>query len=174
MGNTRSSHTARLELTTPPRHRMRQSARSRSRWLASLPNNLSTSRARKQRKHGVLSLQVKSQRSPTIPISCSSDGHGPLDMSPLKRPSEDAEHEDGRRPAPRTPRIRACKSMDAPHFIIASLFFLQCVVVGAECKRHKIKCEPVDNEAKCAKCLRSGTECVPYNLNQRLLDEDAA
>ncbi|CAN9120433.1 unnamed protein product [Alternaria alternata] len=42
------------------------------------------------------------------------------------------------------------------------------------CKRHKIKCEPVDNEAKCAKCLRSETECVPYNLNQRLLDEDAA
>ncbi|CAA9965439.1 fungal specific transcription factor [Pyrenophora teres f. maculata] len=74
-----------------------------------------------------------------------------MDMSPLKRSSDDADHEDGRRPAPRTPRIRAC----------------------AECKRHKIKCEPVDNENKCAKCLRSGTECVPYNLNQRLLDEDA-
>ncbi|RAR07597.1 fungal-specific transcription factor-like protein [Stemphylium lycopersici] len=42
------------------------------------------------------------------------------------------------------------------------------------CKRHKIKCEPVDNENKCAKCLRSGTECVPYNINQRILDEDAA
>ncbi|EUC38743.1 hypothetical protein COCVIDRAFT_87173 [Bipolaris victoriae FI3] len=73
-------------------------------------------------------------------------------MSPLKRPSDDADHEDGRRPAPRTPRIRAC----------------------AECKRHKIKCEPVDNETKCAKCLRSGTECVPYNMNQRILDEDVA
>src|SRR3712207_50693 len=45
---------------------------------------------------------------------------------------------------------------------------------GAECKRHKIKCDPVDGESKCAKCLRSGTECVPYNMNQRLLDEDAA
>lgn len=53
-------------------------------------------------------------------------------------------------------------------------FFLQRVALGAECKRHKIKCEPVDNETKCAKCLRSGAECVPYNLNQRLLDEDAA
>lgn len=127
MGNTRSSHTARLELTTPPRHRMRQSARSRSGWLASLPNNLSTSRARKQRKHGVLSLQVKSQRSPTISISCSSDGHGPLDMSPLKRPSEDAEHEDGRRPAPRTPRIRACKFMDrAPLHHCFSFFLTMC------------------------------------------------
>ncbi|CAO2657303.1 Nn.00g034290.m01.CDS01 [Neocucurbitaria sp. VM-36] len=74
-------------------------------------------------------------------------------MSPLKRASEDTDHEDGRRPhPPRTPRIRAC----------------------AECKRHKIKCEPVDNEAKCAKCLRSGAECVPYNMNQRLLDEDAS
>ncbi|KAF2819978.1 hypothetical protein CC86DRAFT_334232 [Ophiobolus disseminans] len=69
-----------------------------------------------------------------------------------KRRSEDAEHDDGRRPAPsRTARIRAC----------------------AECKRHKIKCEPVNNETKCAKCLRSGTECVPYNMNQRFLDEDA-
>ncbi|KAF1841671.1 fungal-specific transcription factor-like protein [Cucurbitaria berberidis CBS 394.84] len=76
-----------------------------------------------------------------------------MEMSALKRPSEDADHEDGRRPhPPRTPRIRAC----------------------AECKRHKIKCEPVDNEEKCAKCLRSGTECVPYNMNQRLLDEDAS
>lgn len=27
----------------------------------------------------------------------------------LKRSSEDADHEDGRRAAPRTPRIRACK-----------------------------------------------------------------
>ena len=45
---------------------------------------------------------------------------------------------------------------------------------GAECKRHKIKCDPVEGESKCAKCLRSGTECVPYNMNQRLLDEDAA
>ncbi|KAF9699167.1 hypothetical protein EKO04_002778 [Ascochyta lentis] len=77
-----------------------------------------------------------------------------LEMSqPQKRPSEDVDHEDGKRPNPqRTPRIRAC----------------------AECKRHKIKCDPVDGEAKCAKCLRSGTECVPYNMNQRLLDEDAS
>jgi hypothetical protein len=48
------------------------------------------------------------------------------------------------------------------------------VWIGAECKRHKIKCEPVANKAKCAKCLRSGAECVPYNLNQRFLDEDAS
>ncbi|KAH6620267.1 fungal-specific transcription factor-like protein [Boeremia exigua] len=77
-----------------------------------------------------------------------------LEMSQQKRPNEDVDHEDGKRPNPqqRTPRIRAC----------------------AECKRHKIKCDPVDGEAKCAKCLRSGTECVPYNMNQRLLDEDAA
>lgn len=93
-----------------------------------------------------------------------------MEMSPLKRPSEDAEHEDGRRPAPaRTPRIRAC--------MFPSLRLVTRrteVTTGAECKRHKIKCEPVDNEAKCAKCLRSGTDCVPYNLNQRLLDEDAS
>jgi hypothetical protein len=45
---------------------------------------------------------------------------------------------------------------------------------GAECKRHKIKCDQVAGEVKCAKCLRSGAECLPYNMNQRLLDEDAA
>jgi hypothetical protein len=89
-------------------------------------------------------------------------------MSPLKRPSEDADHEDGRRAAPRTPRIRACKS-ELPYFTKRRSWW-----IGAECKRHKIKCEPVDNETKCAKCLRSGTECVPYNMNQRLMDEDAA
>jgi hypothetical protein len=46
--------------------------------------------------------------------------------------------------------------------------------IGAECKRHKIKCEQVTGEIKCAKCLRSGAECVPHNMNQRLLDEDTA
>ena len=45
---------------------------------------------------------------------------------------------------------------------------------GAECKRHKIKCDQVTGEDKCAKCLRSGAECVPYNMNQRLLEEDTA
>ncbi|KAH7079011.1 fungal-specific transcription factor-like protein [Paraphoma chrysanthemicola] len=82
------------------------------------------------------------------------DNHGGEMSQAQKRRSEDEEHEDGRRPAPssRPARIRAC----------------------AECKRHKIKCEPVENESKCAKCLRSGTECVPYNMNQRFLDEDAA
>jgi hypothetical protein len=92
-------------------------------------------------------------------------------MSQQKRPSEDVDHEDGKRPNPqqRTPRIRACKddpaSTGKPHADDRT---------GAECKRHKIKCDPVDGESKCAKCLRSGTECVPYNMNQRLLDEDAA
>ncbi|RMZ72258.1 C6 transcription factor [Pyrenophora seminiperda CCB06] len=88
-----------------------------------------------------------------------------MDMSPLKRSSDDADHEDGRRPAPRTPRIRACESRRAKTYMGYNM------LMGNQ--RHKIKCEPVDNENKCAKCLRSGTECVPYNLNQRLLDEDA-
>lgn len=44
---------------------------------------------------------------------------------------------------------------------------------GVECKRHKIRCEPVSGEQKCSKCLRSGAECIPYNLNQRIQDEDA-
>ena len=97
-----------------------------------------------------------------------------MEMSPLKRPSEDADHEEGGRPAPRTRRIRACEP--APHQEPKRPWGIQNAhhQIGAECKRHKIKCEPVDNEAKCAKCLRSGTECVPYNINQRILDEDAA
>ncbi|KAF2876862.1 fungal-specific transcription factor-like protein [Massariosphaeria phaeospora] len=71
-------------------------------------------------------------------------------MSP-KRAHEDAELDSGRRPqAPRLFRTRAC----------------------VECKKHKIKCEPVDGDPKCAKCLRGGVECVPYNLNQILQEED--
>ncbi|OAL05773.1 hypothetical protein IQ06DRAFT_71802 [Phaeosphaeriaceae sp. SRC1lsM3a] len=69
-----------------------------------------------------------------------------------KRRSEDDGRQDGRRRPPPSRMTRAC----------------------AECKRHKIKCEPVANETKCAKCLRSGAECVPYNLNQRFMDEDAS
>ncbi|KAF1913597.1 hypothetical protein BDU57DRAFT_316325 [Ampelomyces quisqualis] len=70
-----------------------------------------------------------------------------------KRCSEDAggRHDDGRRRAPPS-RMRAC----------------------AECKKHKIRCEPVVGKSKCAKCIRSGVECVPYNLNQRFLEEDAS
>ncbi|KAF2107387.1 hypothetical protein BDV96DRAFT_298825 [Lophiotrema nucula] len=68
-----------------------------------------------------------------------------------KRPSEDVELVSDRRPsAPKPTRTRAC----------------------VECKKHKIKCEPVAGEEKCAKCLRSGADCIPYNLNQRLHEED--
>jgi hypothetical protein len=45
--------------------------------------------------------------------------------------------------------------------------------LGAECKRHKIRCEPVVGEQKCSKCLKSNLECVPHNPNQKFQDEDA-
>lgn len=97
-----------------------------------------------------------------------------LSHAQQKRRSEDGEHEDGRRskrggnPNP-TRMMRACTAH--PSFSDTSTTYPKA---GAECKRHKIKCEPVANESKCAKCLRSGTECVPYNLNQRFLEEDAS
>ncbi|PVI02310.1 hypothetical protein DM02DRAFT_307802 [Periconia macrospinosa] len=69
-----------------------------------------------------------------------------------KRQHEDPEHSSGpQSQIPRTAKIRAC----------------------AECKRHKIKCEPVAGEQKCSKCLRGGLECAPHNPLQRMQDEDA-
>ncbi|KAF2692055.1 hypothetical protein K458DRAFT_438307 [Lentithecium fluviatile CBS 122367] len=69
-----------------------------------------------------------------------------------KRSHEDAEHSAGpQSQAARITKIRAC----------------------AECKRHKIKCEPVAGEQKCSKCLRSNLECIPHNPNQRFHEEDA-
>ncbi|KAH6675280.1 fungal-specific transcription factor-like protein [Plectosphaerella plurivora] len=59
----------------------------------------------------------------------------------------------GPRPrGPRGPRVRAC----------------------AECKRLKIRCEVRRGELACARCLRSGIECMPHDPAQRLHDEDIA
>jgi hypothetical protein len=81
------------------------------------------------------------------------------------------DHEDGRRRAPPKRRVimRACTAHPSSSDRTSTY-----PKVGAECKRHKIKCEPVANGDKCAKCTRSGTECVPYNLNQRFMEEDAS
>ncbi|KAH7112100.1 hypothetical protein B0J11DRAFT_554222 [Dendryphion nanum] len=70
-------------------------------------------------------------------------------MPSNKRPNEDANHYEGP-PQSRPARIKAC----------------------VECKKHKIKCEPVVDQLKCAKCIRSGVDCVPYNLDQKLREED--
>jgi hypothetical protein len=78
-------------------------------------------------------------------------------------------HEDGRRAPPSISRMRACTAHPSSSDRTSTY-----PKVGAECKRHKIKCEPVANGDKCAKCTRSGTECVPYNLNQRFMEEDAS
>ncbi|KAI5868106.1 hypothetical protein GGS23DRAFT_602024 [Durotheca rogersii] len=68
----------------------------------------------------------------------------------LQRPPSDSPG--GRNRGPRLSRARAC----------------------AECKRHKIKCEVRRGESSCNRCLRSGTECAPYDPSQRILDEHAA
>ncbi|ROT38220.1 hypothetical protein SODALDRAFT_312787 [Sodiomyces alkalinus F11] len=54
--------------------------------------------------------------------------------------------------ASRAPRVRAC----------------------AECRRHKIRCEVRRGELACARCLRTGLECVPHDPSQKLQEEDAA
>lgn len=43
---------------------------------------------------------------------------------------------------------------------------------GAECKRHKIKCEVIPGESSCTKCLRSGLKCVANDFSQRFVDDD--
>lgn len=46
------------------------------------------------------------------------------------------------------------------------------VFVGAECKKHKIKCFVQPGQDACSKCLKSGIRCVPHNLAQKFIDED--
>lgn len=46
--------------------------------------------------------------------------------------------------------------------------------VGAECKRHKIKCEMKPGESSCTKCIRSGIKCVANDFSQRFVVDDAA
>ncbi|VUC36201.1 unnamed protein product, partial [Clonostachys rosea] len=45
---------------------------------------------------------------------------------------------------------------------------------GAECKRHKIRCEVRRGEHACVRCLRTGIECSPHDPVQRLLDDNEA
>ncbi|KAL2752941.1 hypothetical protein ACRALDRAFT_2113105, partial [Sodiomyces alcalophilus JCM 7366] len=44
----------------------------------------------------------------------------------------------------------------------------------AECRRHKIRCEARRGELACARCLRTGIECVPHDPSLKLQEEDAA
>lgn len=46
--------------------------------------------------------------------------------------------------------------------------------LGAECKRHKIRCEFRDGETSCTKCLRSGIKCVVNDFSQKFVDDDGA
>jgi hypothetical protein len=43
---------------------------------------------------------------------------------------------------------------------------------GAECKRHKIKCEFKPGETSCTKCTRSGIKCVVNDFSQKFVDDD--
>ncbi|RDL40184.1 uncharacterized protein BP5553_00163 [Venustampulla echinocandica] len=44
----------------------------------------------------------------------------------------------------------------------------------AECKKHKIRCEWKAGQASCAKCHRSGVECITPDFSQRFIEEDTA
>lgn len=43
---------------------------------------------------------------------------------------------------------------------------------GAECKRHKIRCEIKSGHSSCAKCTRSGIKCVMNDFSQKFVDDD--
>lgn len=43
---------------------------------------------------------------------------------------------------------------------------------GAECKRHKIRCEFRPGESTCTKCIRSGIKCVVNDFSQKFVDDD--
>ena len=44
--------------------------------------------------------------------------------------------------------------------------------LGAECKRHKIRCEFKPGEATCNKCMRSGIKCIVNDFSQKFVDDD--
>lgn len=46
------------------------------------------------------------------------------------------------------------------------------IAIGAECKRHKIRCEIKPGESSCTKCTRSGIKCVVNDFSQKFVDDD--
>lgn len=91
-----------------------------------------------------------------------------MDATPLKRSSDDAGLESPRektRSVPKISKARACKSL--PH-----IPELPLTCKGAECKRHKIRCEFRPGETTCTKCIRSGIKCVVNDFSQKFVDDD--
>ncbi|KAK5709074.1 hypothetical protein LTS12_028124, partial [Elasticomyces elasticus] len=93
-------------------------------------------------------MEKSSSSSATTPVKRSSYDAG-FDSSPreTRRASMVV---DGRPPAPRISKARAC----------------------AECKRHKIRCEIKSGQSSCAKCTRSGIKCVMNDFSQKFVDDD--
>lgn len=58
------------------------------------------------------------------------------------------------------------------HKSVASISSILSLLTGAECKRHKIKCEVKPGETSCTKCLKSGAKCVANDFSQRFVDDD--
>lgn len=55
---------------------------------------------------------------------------------------------------------------------VSSISSILSLRTGAECKRHKIKCEVKPGETSCTKCLKSGAKCVANDFSQRFVDDD--
>ncbi|KAJ5352645.1 hypothetical protein N7452_001619 [Penicillium brevicompactum] len=92
-----------------------------------------------------------------------------MDATPLKRSSDDAGLESPRektRSVPKISKARACESL--PHILPD----LPLTCKGAECKRHKIRCEFRPGETTCTKCIRSGIKCVVNDFSQKFVDDD--
>ncbi|RAL07099.1 putative C6 transcription factor [Aspergillus homomorphus CBS 101889] len=73
-----------------------------------------------------------------------------LDENPRPHSRQPSLISDGRPPAPKISKARAC----------------------AECKRHKIRCEFKAGETSCTKCTRSGIKCMVNDFSQKFVDDD--
>jgi hypothetical protein len=84
-----------------------------------------------------------------------------------------------RAPAPKISKARACEYALLPFVARNNPLCLRQLLnahaicnTGAECKRHKIRCEFRPGDVSCTKCLRSGIKCVVNDFSQKFVDDD--
>lgn len=108
-----------------------------------------------------------------------------MDATSIKRSSYDAGFDsppretrrssavlDGRPPPPRISKARACECLVPGRGLLGAVDRPFTGHAGAECKRHKIRCEIKPGESSCAKCNRSGIKCVVNDFSQKFVDDD--
>jgi hypothetical protein len=74
---------------------------------------------------------------------------------------------------PGYPKPEPVRRQHPPHYPTdPRLFTTDSVFPGAECKRHKIRCEFRPGESNCTKCIRSGIKCMVNDFSQKFVDDD--